>query len=108
MLSFANNLKKNGTNIARPSIIKIKNNDYRMWYSYISSKTSKYRIGYAFSKNCIDWKRQDNKCHFNFDGKIAKQMLCYPNVFKFKNDYYILFNGDNFGHEGFGISKIIF
>ena len=39
--------------IAKPSVIKI-NNVYHMWYTF-----KEYMIGYASSKNGIDWERKD-------------------------------------------------
>ena len=34
-------------------------------------------------------------------------MICYPNVFKFKNEYYMLYNGNRYGMTGFGIAKLV-
>lgn len=41
------------SNIARSSVIK-DNGIYKMWYSYIA-RGLPYRIGYAESKDCINW-----------------------------------------------------
>ena len=48
------------------------------FFKMLSLENNFKKDGYASSKNSIDWKRQDNKYRFNFDGKIAKQKLCYP------------------------------
>ena len=45
--------------IAAPEVIKINNNDYRMWYSAISYSSSftRWKIGYATSEDGIIWNR---------------------------------------------------
>lgn len=99
---------KNGKEyaIARPSVIKVLD-VYHMWYSY-KQFNSEYKIGYATSNNGINWKRID-KC-IGLETKDKKswdsQMLAYPHVFKFKNNIYMLYNGNGYGMSGIGLAKL--
>jgi hypothetical protein len=35
------------------------------------------------------------------------EMMCYPNVFECNKDTYLIYNGNDFGKNGFGIAKLI-
>ena len=35
-------------------------------------------------------------------------MMCYPYVFKLKDEYYMLYNGNSFGKNSIGLAKMIF
>jgi len=96
--------QKGETNIARPSVIRDQNGNYKMWFSYVHSEIGKYRIGFAKSKDGFFWERTDDAEQTNIDCSQAKEMICYPFVFFFKNNMYILYNGDNYGQKGFGIA----
>jgi len=59
-----------------------------MWYSYRGGPFSeKYRIGYAESFDAIKWVRKDELVRFENTDIKAQEMLCYPYVFKYKNNY---------------------
>lgn len=90
--------------ISRPCVIK-GDKGYHMWFSH---RGDKYRIGYAFSEDGIDWKRMDDRSGITISEKgFDDIMICYPNVFKFKNEYYMLYNGNRYGMTGFGIAKLV-
>jgi hypothetical protein len=92
--------------IARPSVIKIRD-EYHMWYSY-KEHEKEYNIGYAISKNGLDWKRID-KCFGLEKGKKGSwdsKMLAYPHVFLFKNNLFLLYNGNEYGRTGIGLAKL--
>ncbi len=38
------------------------------------------------------------------DQEWCKDMICYPAHFRLNNKLYMLYNGDNFGKEGFAVS----
>ena len=90
--------------ISRPCVVK-GNKGYHMWFSH---RGDKYRIGYAFSKDGIDWNRRDSESGITVSEKgFDDIMICYPAVFRFRNDYYMLFNGNRYGMTGFGIAKLV-
>ena len=100
-------LKPNERAIARPSVFKIKNKYYMIYCKENRIKT--YSFGLAYSSDGLNWKRNDKQFVFNksnnnsWDGK----MQCYPHVIKFKNNFYMFYNGNDYGKSGFGILELI-
>lgn len=91
--------------ISRPSII-FKNNHYKMWYSF--KKSNKYQIGYAESKDGIDWIRKDRQVGITVSKNgWDNEQIEYPNVFDHKGDRYMLYNGNDYGKSGFGLARLI-
>jgi len=82
------------------------NGIYKMWYSYRGGKSfENYRIGYAESKNVIDWVRKDDEVGIQQSEEgWDSEMICYPCVFHFKGQMFMLFNGNNYGKTGFGLA----
>jgi len=91
-------LKKNERALARPYVI-FKNNKFCMWYSY-EKKVGSYKIGYAESKNGINWKRLDKKISINFKSKHELNMREYPSIVSVKDKLLMFYNGDNYGKDG--------
>jgi hypothetical protein len=90
---------------SRPSVI-IDENGYHMWYSYRSGTGEKYRIGYAYSSDGINWERKHNEIGIDVsENSWDSEMICYPFVFNHKEETYMLYNGNQYGKEGFGIAK---
>lgn len=80
---------------------------YRGAFDFRNNKDNAYRLGYAYSKDLINWTRDDDL------GGIRRskegwdsQMMCYPNVFKCGNKIYMLYNGNEFGRHGFGLAEL--
>ncbi len=94
--------------IARPSVIRHNDDTYRMWYCYrASEKIDNYRIGYAVSNDGVNWDRRDNQAGINVsDFGWDCNMICYPRVFKHDDDFYMLYNGNEYGKTGFGLAKL--
>lgn len=90
--------------ISRPCVLK-GDRGYHMWFSH---RGDNYRIGYAFSEDGINWERMDDEVGITVSEKgFDDIMICYPAVFKFKDEYYMLFNGNGYGMSGFGIAKLV-
>ena len=86
--------------ISRPCVIKEKKM-YKMWYSYRGN--SNYRIGYAESKNGINWTRKDSDVGITISSSgWDSKTIEYPYVMKLKNNYLMLYCGNDFGKNGFG------
>lgn len=89
---------------SRPTII-FKNDIYHMWFSY-RGNGEKYRIGYANSVDLDHW-----SVHFDERNSIIKsvegwdsEMVCYPNVFEYKDKLYMVYNGNGYGKTGIGLA----
>ncbi len=98
--------------IVSASVLK-ENNIYKMWYGYRKAKNyridknSAYKIGYAESKNGIDWERKDELVGISLSEKgWDSNMMSYPNVIEYKDSKFMFYNGDGFGRTGFGYATL--
>ena len=89
--------------ISRPFVIKYKK-IYHMWYC-VKKFNSNFKIGYAFSKNGINWKKKNNYQNIPKSSWNSK-MSCYPSVFKYKGKFFMLLNGNNYGKKGIGLLEL--
>jgi predicted GH43/DUF377 family glycosyl hydrolase len=64
-------------------------------------------IGYAYSKDLINWTRDDSKVgiQLSLEGWDS-EMLAYPHVFELDGETYMLYIGNEVGRYGFGIAKL--
>lgn len=91
----------------RPYVI-FHNSIYKMFYS-IRKKEVGYRLGYAESRDGINWKRRDscmdslNELGDSWDSK----MICYSAVIELNGKLIMFYNGNNFGESGFGYAEFI-
>jgi hypothetical protein len=89
--------------LARPYVLW-NNGKYHMWFSY---KGDFYRIGYATSKNGIDWHRCDEiggmGASENIDA-FDSQMVAYGSLVFYKKKYFMFYNGNNYGFDGIGLA----
>lgn len=99
---------QNAEAIGRPCVIK-KNNFYEMYFSYRSItnyrsvKGKGYKLGKAISTNGIDWNKVYSKTGIELsDNGWDSQMMEYSHVFIHKGIEYMIYNGNNFGIDGFG------
>tara|TARA_R110002020_G_scaffold268819_3_gene484097 strand:- start:38396 stop:39331 length:936 start_codon:yes stop_codon:yes gene_type:complete len=97
--------------ICTPTII-VEDGVYKMWFSYrglrsqAMNKTASYKIGYAESDNGLLWTRKDADAGIGLgDRGWDSEMICYPNVIKYGESKYMLYNGNNFGETGIGIAE---
>lgn len=97
---------------ALPTVIQIANK-YHMFFCYRHSsdfrknKSRGYRIGYAFSYDLVKWTRDDDNIGIDVsEDDWDSDMQCYPHVFEMDGDFYLMYNGNEFGHYGFGLAKL--
>lgn len=92
---------KNENALARPYVI-LDNEIWRMWFGY---KGNSYRIGYAESIDGITWNRMDHNSGINVSKSgFDSQMIEYAAVVKYKNRYFMFYNGNNYGYDGIGLA----
>lgn len=92
---------------ARPSVLK-ENGLFKMWFTYrgcfaYRDGKDSYRIGYAESKDAINWVRKDELASIDVseEGWDSK-MIAYPCVLKHNEKKYLFYNGNGFGKTGIG------
>jgi len=100
------------TGIVRSSVLK-ENDLYRMWYSYRcgsdyrTNPATSYRIGYAESRNGINWIRMDDHAAIDVSPEgWDSEMIEYPHVVEHGGTKYMFYNGNKFGHSGFGYAEM--
>ena len=92
-------------NIARPCVLK-EDGIYKMWYSYNAGQG--YRIGYAESYDGQAWTRRDKEAGIDVSRSgWDSKALAYPWVFDHEGKKYMLYNGNDFGKEGFGLAVLV-
>ncbi len=94
--------------ISKPFVIKTAGL-YQMWYSYRGNgDIATYRIGYADSPDGVNWTRRDEEAGITVaENGWDSEMICYPFIFDYKSERYMLYNGNAYGKTGFGIAKAI-
>lgn len=98
-------IKNKAQAFSRPTIIRNINGEFSMWYSFRGKLNEKYRIGYAHSKNAIDWQLELKNSGIDVSTKgWDSEMIEYPFVFNHKGSYYMLYNGNDYGKSGFGLA----
>lgn len=94
--------------LGRPCVFK-QNDIYKMYFSY--RKTNQYRIsaldgyklGLALSSDGIVWEKKYEDTGIELsDSAWDDHMMEYCHVFKHEGFIYMLYNGNDFGKEGFG------
>ncbi len=85
--------------ISRPCVVK-DDDLYRMWYS---CRGSAYRIGYAESRDGLEWVRQDEEVGIDVSPSgWDSEMVEYACVFDHDGARQMLYNGNDFGGTGIG------
>lgn len=66
-----------------------------------------YRIGYAWSTDLKIWTRDDALLGLKgTEGAWDSHMQCYPNLSVLNEALHLLYNGNAFGRDGFGLARI--
>lgn len=84
---------------------------YHMFFCYKHSSNFRnsdrgYRIGYAYSKNLMDWTRDDSQVGIEISVGDAwdNQSIAYPHIFELDGDIYMMYLGNEVGRLGFGLA----
>jgi len=88
--------------ISRPSVLRDRDL-WHMWYSY---RGDRYRIGYAQSRNGLDWTRMDPEGGLWPQGTAwESEMVEYGHVFTHRDELYMVYNGNGYGLTGLGVAR---
>jgi hypothetical protein len=87
--------------VARPCVIA-QHGGYQMWYS---RRSPDYRIGYAESADGSAWTRRDDLAGIEPTGDSwENRSVEYACVFDAGGDRYMVYNGNDYGRDGFGLA----
>jgi hypothetical protein len=94
--------------LGRPCVYR-KDNAYEMYFSYRkltdyrTTKFAGYQIGFARSNNGKDWTKLYDQANIALsEHGWDSQMMEYCHVFEHDQVWYMLYNGNDFGKQGFG------
>ena len=80
---------------------------YRQATDFRANKARGYRLGYAYSDDLCQWTRDDARGGVDVSAAgWDADMLCYPHVFWSDGRAYLLYNGNAFGRDGFGVAVL--
>jgi hypothetical protein len=87
--------------LARPCVLK----DGAIWRMWFAHKGEAYRLGYAESHDGVSWIRRDDLAGIDVskDG-FDNEMIEYGAVFRHRDRYAMLYNGNNYGFGGVGLA----
>ena len=98
--------QENEYRIGRPFVIK-KENNFMMFYGY-SSEDKHYQLGYAMSKDGLNWVRDDENVGIELSAEgWDSEMMAYPCVLEVSDKTYLFYNGNNYGEDGFGYAELL-
>lgn len=80
---------------------------YRHATDFRRNRDRGYRLGYAWSDDRRGWTRDDAAAGIDVSPSgWDADMLCYPHVFWCDGRAYMLYNGNAFGRDGFGVAVL--
>ncbi|NMG70600.1 hypothetical protein [Parazoarcus communis] len=80
---------------------------YRESFDFRQNRARGYRIGHAWSDDLIDWTRDDDMLALaGTPGEWDSDMQCYPHAFECDGRIHLIYNGNAFGREGFGLATL--
>lgn len=93
--------------LGRPFVFKKTENDYYLFYGY-STEDKPYCLGCARSTDLKEWTRQDELLNLGLsDSGWDSEMIAYPSVIEVNKRVYMMYNGNDYGREGFGIAELV-
>lgn len=96
---------------ASPDVI-FANDKYHMFFCYRYSlgyrgREKGYRIGYASSRDLVNWTRDDGKAGIDVsDDGWDSEMISYPHVFELDGRTLMFYLGNQVGRRGFGLAEL--
>jgi len=80
---------------------------YRQAHGFRNQSHNAYRVGYAYSSDLENWQRDDDQTGIDVsETGWDSQMQCYPHTFEMNGKIYMLYNGNEFGRNGFGLAVL--
>lgn len=91
--------------VGRPHVIK-HGGVYRMFFG-AGTPDVRYRLAYAESQDGINWTRKDDAIGLTGPAQPwESEMQAYPSTVMYKDKVYLLYNGNNYGEDGFGYAEL--
>lgn len=96
------NARPRETNISRFWVVPWRG-EYHAWYGY--DRGAGYRIGYARSRDGLEWERRDREAGIGPSSSGWDcEALSYPAVVQHGRRWFMFYNGNRFGSDGVGLA----
>lgn len=94
------------SNIAAPTVW-VEGGSFHMLYAKVEEAHGTYSLGYATSEDNDSWRRRDETLTLDAPpaGAWDSEAQCYPCVFFYKGQQYLLYSGNGLGKEGIGLAR---
>jgi hypothetical protein len=91
----------------RPWVVKRGPNDYQLFYSIRRRSLGAYRLGYAESRDGLQWTRKDGEMGLDVSASgFDSQAIMYSAVISAHGRTYCFYNGNGFGEQGFAVAEL--
>jgi predicted GH43/DUF377 family glycosyl hydrolase len=91
--------------VGRPQVL-YDGDRYRMFYAAATQERG-FRLGYAESTDGYVWTRRDDQVGIDVTpGSWDSEMISYPNVIRHRDRFYLFYNGNDYGKQGFGYAVL--
>lgn len=91
---------------SRPTVVASGDGGYDMWFSYRGAPGRSYRIGRARSDDGLRWRLCLDEAGIEVSAAgWDSEMLAYPFVWEHDGRRLMLYNGNGYGHSGFGLAQ---
>ncbi|MBS0575398.1 MAG: hypothetical protein JSS45_03070 [Proteobacteria bacterium] len=80
---------------------------YRQSFDFRKNSARGYRLGHAWSDDLSTWVRDDHDLGIDVSAEgWDSEMMCYPHLFEYAGRPHLLYNGNAFGRDGFGLAVL--
>lgn len=80
---------------------------YRYGLDFRTNPARSYRVGYASSKDLLNWDRQDSLIDLDVSpGEWDAEMIAYPHVLELDGRIFMFYGGNGNGRTGFGLAEL--
>lgn len=92
----------------RPWVMRRESGELEMFYSVRRRSFAAYRLGYATSRDGLEWQRRDGELGLDVSpGDFDSAAIMYSAVFEAGGRTWCFYNGDDFGRRGFGLAELV-
>ena len=87
--------------------LRSSSSSFRSVRAYRTDKKASYRLGYAESKDGLEWIRKDQQVGISrSESGWDSEMMEYCHRYAHGNRTYLFYNGNQFGRSGFGYATL--
>ena len=92
----------------RPWVIQRAPDHYQLYFSVRKISVAAYRLGYAESRDGINWVRKDTDMGLDVSpGSFDSDAIMFSAPVEVGGKTYCFYNGNDFGRDGFAVAELI-